>query len=148
MLQVPGSVIIDINSFRDLPVDDAMNSEFTNESLMVKYSNSMASVPINLKNFVSTRDYQDWKFKNINIENEIKQLSAAVTTISHLYRYCKCLLIANWISHFGGTAVLPTRKEIFKLLLDSSPTECKTKYALSTMEYKKALIQKMVFFYS
>jgi hypothetical protein len=148
MLQVPGSVIIDINSFRDLPVDDAMNSEFTNESLMVKYSNSMASVPINLKNFVSTRDYQDWKSKSINIDQDKIQLSAAVTTTTHLDRYCKCLLITNWISHFGGTAVLPTTKEIFKLLEDSSVTECKTKYASSTIRYKKALIQKMVFFYS
>ena len=148
MLQVPGAEIIDINSFRDMPVDEAMNTDFTNELFMVECSNSMASVPIKLQKFVSTRGYQDWKFKNNNVENEIKAVSAAVTTISHLNRYCKCLLIANWISHFGGTAVLPTSKEIFKLLEDSSVTECQTKYALSTMKYKKALIQKMVFFYS
>jgi len=139
MLEEPEDLIVDINAFRDIPVD----AEIFSKNCM----QSAALFPSSLTEFVSSRSYQDWKFKTIGIDDEKKALVEKITKATHLDRYCKCLLIVNWISYFGKKAILPNKKQLNKLLLDSSEKERITKYSQSTLHYKKILLLKMVFYY-
>jgi len=126
-------------SLRDY-VDSNDNS--SNNSVRNNFS---ARMPDTLHPFVSSRGYQDWKTKRCKVNHDMIAVIEDVCIIGHYDRFCKCLLIVNWISFYGIQAKLPNIKEIYALLKDSDPSN--SKLSRGSIWMRAALLMKMETYY-
>ena len=129
-----------IVALRDYYVDSNDNSS---DNCVENYSS--AEMPDTLYLFVSSRGYQDWKTKRCKVNRDMIKLIEDVCIIGHYDRFCKCLLIVNWISFHGVQAILPNMKEIYALLRDSDPSN--SKISKASLSLRGALLMKMVTYY-
>ena len=105
-------------------------------------NNSSAVIPNSLHLFVSSYGYQDWKTKRLWINEDMMRIITEVKIISHYDRFCKCLLIVNWVAFYGKKAILPTTTEIIALLKDTDPST--SKICKTSRYMRAALLMKMV----
>jgi len=129
-----------IVALRDYYVDSNDNSS---DNCVENYSS--AEMPDTLYLFVSSRGYQDWKTKRRKVNRDMIKLIDDVCIVGHYDRFCKCLLIVNWISFHGVQAILPNMKEIYALLRDSDPSN--SKISRASLSMRGALLMKMVTYY-
>jgi len=108
-------------------------------------NNFSAEMPDTLHPFVSSRGYQDWKTKRFKVNQDMIKVIEDVCVIGHYDRFCKCLLIVNWISFHGIQAKLPNMKEIYALLRDSDPSN--SNLSRNSLYMRASLIMKMVTYY-
>ena len=126
-----------IVSLRDYYVDSNDNSS---NNCVENYSSAV--MPDTLHLFVSSRGYQDWKTKRCKVNHDMVRVIEDVCIIGHYDRFCKCLLIVNWISFYGIQAKLPNMKEIYALLRDSDPSN--SKLSRNSLYMRATLMMKMV----
>ena len=123
---------------------DYVNSNDISSNNSVR-NNFSAEMPDTLHPFVSSRGYQDWKTKRCKVNHDMVRVIEDVCIIGHYDRFCKCLLIVNWISFHGIQAKLPNMKEIYALLRDSDPSN--SKLSRNSLYMRASLIMKMVTYY-